>query len=142
MKRAIELHERNERLVKLLNEITRELDPSLLSQKAKDKLNEMKMILSTEKQDEQESFAIAAQVSLYPLRVPSLTPFINDVQNTLRELGLTLIPGSMSTVVHGEADKVWLGLQMSFTTCATHGEVVMVLTVSNACPVEGTKISN
>lgn len=142
MKRAMMLNERNERLIQLLNEITDELDLSALSQKARDEINEMKMILSTEKQDEQESFAIAAQVSLYPLRVPSLSPFIHDVQNTFKELGLAQVPGSMSTVVHGEADKIWLGLQSSFTKCAMHGEVVMVVTVSNACPVEGGKASN
>lgn len=128
--------------MELLNEIAGELDPSLLSEKVRGKINEMKMLLSAEKTDEQESFAVAAQVSLYPLRVPSLSPFIHDVQNTFKELGLTQVPGSMSTVVHGEADKVWLGLQRSFIKCAMHGEVVMVVTVSNACPVKGTKSSN
>jgi hypothetical protein len=41
----------------------------------------------------------------------------------------------MSTVVTGEAAAVFAALQEAFGCVAARGQVVMMVTVSNACPV-------
>jgi uncharacterized protein YqgV (UPF0045/DUF77 family) len=78
---------------------------------------------------------IAAQVAVYPLRQERLTPAIEAFGQALRESGLTVTVGSMSTVITGEADRVFDGLHAGFLRAAAAGHVVMTVTVSNACPV-------
>jgi hypothetical protein len=41
----------------------------------------------------------------------------------------------MSTYVTGETAAVFEGLRRAFDTTAGHGQVVMTVTVSNACPL-------
>jgi hypothetical protein len=43
----------------------------------------------------------------------------------------------MSTVVTGEADIVFTALHEAFVRAATLGAMVMTLTLSNTCPVDG-----
>jgi len=50
---------------------------------------------------------IAAQVSLYPLRRPSIGPIIRDAVRALRESGLETRMGEMSTLVWGEEEEVF-----------------------------------
>ncbi|MGQ9467618.1 MAG: thiamine-binding protein [Anaerolineae bacterium] len=45
---------------------------------------------------------VSAQVSLYPLRQPSIGPAIREAVRTLREQGLRVQMGPMSTLVWGE----------------------------------------
>jgi uncharacterized protein YqgV (UPF0045/DUF77 family) len=78
---------------------------------------------------------IAAQVALYPLRQERLTPAIEALGQALGEAGLAFTVGSMSTLVTGEADRVFDGLRAGFLRAAASGHVVMTVTVSNACPV-------
>ena len=47
---------------------------------------------------------------------------------------LQVIPGEMSTLILGSETQLWQGLQDVFSTVAAQGEVVLVVTVSNACP--------
>jgi hypothetical protein len=42
--------------------------------------------------------------------------------------------GPMSTWVSGDDDKVFAALREAFRSAASAGEVVMVATMSNACP--------
>jgi uncharacterized protein YqgV (UPF0045/DUF77 family) len=77
---------------------------------------------------------ISAQVSLYPLRRPSLGPAIDRALDLLRRRGLTVEPGRMSTLVSGPADALFPALQAVFERAAEDGDLVMVVTVSNACP--------
>ena len=78
---------------------------------------------------------VSAQISVYPLRQDQLSPAIREVQDLLAAAGLQLTPGPMSTLVTGEASAVFDGLKTSFSRAAATGHVVMIVTVSNACPV-------
>jgi uncharacterized protein YqgV (UPF0045/DUF77 family) len=80
---------------------------------------------------------VAAQVSLYPLRQAELSPAIEAAFAIFRDHQLQVIPGSMSTVVSGDHDRMFDALKEAFQVTAAQGEIVMVVTVSNACPVQG-----
>lgn len=78
---------------------------------------------------------ISAQVSLYPLCQESLSPVIDKALMIFREHGLNITPGPMSTLISGDDDLVFFALQEALCIAAREGEVVMVTTFSNACPV-------
>ena len=78
---------------------------------------------------------VAAQVSIYPLRQARLSPAIDRAQAAFRAHGLDILSGPMSTVVSGEDDAVFRALKEAFKGIAADAEVVMSVTVSNACPV-------
>jgi uncharacterized protein YqgV (UPF0045/DUF77 family) len=87
-----------------------------------------------------EQLTLSAQLSIYPLRRPSLSATINEAIAVLEAHDLTVIPGSMSTLILGDKAKLWPALQEVFTAAAAHGELVMIGTLSNAClkpPGEG-----
>jgi len=77
----------------------------------------------------------AAQVSLYPLRQPQLSSVIEDALAVFREHQLKVTPGPMSTMVSGDHDRMFDALKQAFRQAAEQGELVMVVTLSNACPV-------
>jgi uncharacterized protein YqgV (UPF0045/DUF77 family) len=80
---------------------------------------------------------VAAQVSLYPLRQPGISSQIERAIAVFTQHGLKVTPGSMSSVVSGDHDRMFDGLKQAFQVTAEQGEIVMVVTVSNACPVQG-----
>lgn len=80
---------------------------------------------------------IAAQVSLYPLRQASLSPAIDEALRIFGEHGLSVKPGAMSTLITGDDTAIFAALQETFRRVAEQGQVVMVVTFSNACPVPG-----
>jgi uncharacterized protein YqgV (UPF0045/DUF77 family) len=80
---------------------------------------------------------VAAQVSLYPLRQPGISSQIERAIAVFSEHGLKVTPGSMSTVVSGDYDRMFDALKQAFREAAEQGETVMVVTLSNACPVRG-----
>jgi len=118
-----------------LGGLKKELGPSGLSINASEILKEIESLLEQELAREQEGLGIAAQVSLYPLRVRSLTPFINDALKVFKDLNLDIIPGSMSTIITGNENVVWQALRDAFNECAAQSALVMTITVSNACPI-------
>lgn len=77
----------------------------------------------------------SAQVSLYPLRQPRLSPAIDAALDVFRRHGLEVTPGPMSSVVSGDDDALFAALKEAFLQASAQGEVVMVVTLSNACPV-------
>lgn len=77
----------------------------------------------------------SAQISVYPLRQEHLGPAVETVRETLEAHGLRAQVGPMSTIVTGETGIVFAALAEAFDKAARAGEVVMTLTVSNACPV-------
>ena len=79
---------------------------------------------------------ISCQFSLYPLREAHLGPALDEALSVLRSMGLRPAVGAMSTSVEGEDDAVFDGLKRAFQALARRGDVVLVATVSNACPVE------
>jgi len=78
---------------------------------------------------------VSAQVSIYPLRQERLTPAIQAVTEALQARGLRAELGPMSTQVTGTADSLFSALKEAFLRAAATGQVVMTVTVSNACPV-------
>jgi len=78
---------------------------------------------------------LSAQVSLYPLRQPRLSPAIDEALDTLKVHGLDITPGAMSTLMAGDDEALFAGLKEVFRRTAEQGELVMVVTMSNACPV-------
>ena len=78
---------------------------------------------------------IAAQVSIYPLRQPALSPAIDAALGVFDAFGLDVQAGTMSTVIAGKDQAVFAALRQAFAQATDAGEVVMVVTLSNACPV-------
>jgi len=81
---------------------------------------------------------IAAQVSLYPLRQEQLGPAITEAIAAFRRHEVTVWEGAMSTVIAGEPDPVWDALCEAFAGATARGEAVMVVTLSNGCPIPTT----
>jgi uncharacterized protein YqgV (UPF0045/DUF77 family) len=77
---------------------------------------------------------LSCQFSLYPLREPRLSPVLDAALAELRDAGLHPVVSTMSTYVEGEEDSVFNGLKRAFRAAAARGDVVLVATVSNACP--------
>jgi uncharacterized protein YqgV (UPF0045/DUF77 family) len=78
---------------------------------------------------------ISVQISVYPLRQEHLSPTVNAVEAELNAHGLRPEVGGMSTQVVGETEVVFAALRDAFMRVANSGQVVMTVTVSNACPV-------
>lgn len=78
---------------------------------------------------------IAAQISLYPLRQTTLSPAIGDALRVFQGYGLDVTPGAMSSLLSGDDGAVFSALHQAFRRAAEQGEVVMVVTFSNACPL-------
>jgi uncharacterized protein YqgV (UPF0045/DUF77 family) len=78
---------------------------------------------------------ISAQISLYPLKQPSISPAIEEAWKILEEGKLDLKKGQMSSVVSGEAEEVFRAIKEVFLKSAEFGPGSMVVTYSNACPV-------
>jgi uncharacterized protein YqgV (UPF0045/DUF77 family) len=78
---------------------------------------------------------VSAQLSLYPLGETTLSPAVAGFCGTLEQVGLSPVVGAMSTVVTGDSDIVFHTLQTAFERAAAAGHVVLIATISNACPV-------
>lgn len=77
----------------------------------------------------------AAQISIYPLGRDDLSPAIDGALETFRASGLEVTPGAMSSIVAGDADLLFRALSEVYARLAGEGRVVVVATLSNACPV-------
>jgi uncharacterized protein YqgV (UPF0045/DUF77 family) len=78
---------------------------------------------------------ISVQVSVYPLRQEHLSPAVNGFQAELKAHGLRPEIGGTSVQVVGETEAVFAALRDAVLRVAANGQVVMTVTVSNACPV-------
>ncbi len=81
---------------------------------------------------------VTAQVALYPLRTAHLSPAIEAFAAEMRASGLSVEMGAMSTAVCGDAEEVFAALSRAFSAAAMEHQVVMQVTVSNACPEQGS----
>jgi len=77
----------------------------------------------------------SAQISVYPLRQEHLGPAIECVRSALVRHGLTPQVGAMSTTVTGDSGIMFAALAEGFAKAASSGQVVMAITISNACPI-------
>jgi len=78
---------------------------------------------------------LGAQVSLYPLGQADLAPAIEALFLVLEKYGLHYAVGNMSTQAWGDDETLFAALREGFLAAAEHGPAVMVITLSNACPV-------
>jgi tRNA-Thr(GGU) m(6)t(6)A37 methyltransferase TsaA len=86
---------------------------------------------------------LTAQVSLYPLRQESLAPTIDGALDIFRRQGLSVMPGPMSTLLSGDVVDIFKALQQAFErTASDDGDLVMAVTLSNACPAPETEIAD
>ena len=77
---------------------------------------------------------VTAQVSLYPLRVPHLSPTIKSFVAALQQEGLEATIGTLSTSVEGDAEVFFKALAKAFSAAAQEGHVVMSVTAANFRP--------
>ena len=77
---------------------------------------------------------LSAQISVYPLRQASIGPPIRDAVRAFRAHGLGARVGEMSTLVWGDEETLFAALQEAWQRAAACGDVVMSVTLSNACP--------
>jgi uncharacterized protein YqgV (UPF0045/DUF77 family) len=80
---------------------------------------------------------ISAQISIHPLRRHSVAKAIEDALNALRTYDVEVNTGSMSTEIVGEEIDVFSAVRASFLASCATGDAVLVMTVSNACPLDG-----
>jgi len=80
---------------------------------------------------------ITAQLSLYPLGQDDLSPAIDAAVGEIDRCGVDRRTGEMSTVLWGDDEEVFPALMGAFRKAASLGHVVMVVTLSNACPWPG-----
>lgn len=78
---------------------------------------------------------ISAQVSIYPLRQSHLAPAIDRTLEGFRRRGLEVTTGAMSTVIAGDDETLFTALKEAFQQGTAESELVMTVTLSNACPV-------
>jgi uncharacterized protein YqgV (UPF0045/DUF77 family) len=76
---------------------------------------------------------VSAQISVYPLRQQSIGPAIREVVQVLNQRGLETRTDEMSTLAVGEEQAIFDALQEAFHRAGDRGDMVMVITVSNAC---------
>ena len=76
---------------------------------------------------------ITAEASLYPLRTKNIDGPINRFCRNLKNLGLKIDTGDMSTIISGEAGKVFDGLKAAVTDVGEESDIVLVVKFSNAC---------
>jgi uncharacterized protein YqgV (UPF0045/DUF77 family) len=77
---------------------------------------------------------VSAQVSIYPLRQIELSGAIDEALAVFRSHGLQIKIGNMSTVLSGPVEEVFGSLKEAYQRTTQHGDAVMVVTLSNACP--------
>jgi uncharacterized protein YqgV (UPF0045/DUF77 family) len=78
---------------------------------------------------------VSVQFSIYPLREAHLSPAINEAVDILKSFGLDVMVGSMSSVTYGDSEIVFKAFQKVYDEVALNSHVVLIMTLSNACPV-------
>ena len=81
---------------------------------------------------------MAAQVSIYPLRQTSISDSISEALAAFQTSDVEVRPGAMSTVISGNEEVVFAALREGYRAARAQGDVVMVATLSNACPMPAT----
>ena len=77
---------------------------------------------------------IQAELSLYPLKEPQVSPFIDGFLNLIEQTDLSISTGPMSTIISGEREDVFQAVSDAFAKTADQCQVVLIVKFSNACP--------
>jgi uncharacterized protein YqgV (UPF0045/DUF77 family) len=78
---------------------------------------------------------VSVQFSVYTLREMHLSPAIKKAVEILKNYGLPVEVGSMSSITYGDSEVVFKAFQRIFDEVATTSHVVIIMTLSNACPL-------
>lgn len=78
---------------------------------------------------------VSVQFSIYPLRDMHLSPAIEKAAKILRDLKLPIDAGSMSSITYGNSEIVFKAFQEIYDALAADYHIVIMMTLSNACPV-------
>jgi len=78
---------------------------------------------------------VQVEVSLYPLGTTAIGETIDAFIDRLSRPGVDIAKGNMSTTLGGELSDVFAALNAAYEQAAHVGASVMVLKMSNACPV-------
>ena len=76
---------------------------------------------------------VQAEISLYPLRTPDLGEPIGRFVELLRQGGLDVDIGPLSTQIKADSEVLFSKLGEAFQDAARRGDVVLLLKVSNDC---------
>ena len=76
---------------------------------------------------------IACQFALYPLRTERVGEVLDAALAEVSAMGIEVGVDRMSTEIRGDEARVFAALQAAFARAAQMGEVVMSVTLSNAC---------
>lgn len=79
---------------------------------------------------------VQAEVSLYPLRTKEISPTLDSFIETIKTDAIVVETGAMSSRITGDIAEMFLALASGFAAVAKDQEVVLIIKVSNACPVE------
>lgn len=77
---------------------------------------------------------IQAELSLYPLKEPHISEYLEDFLNAIKNTGMAVKVGPMSTIISGESELVFQVLSDAFDKTAEKCKVVLSVKFSNACP--------
>ncbi len=78
---------------------------------------------------------IQAEISIYPLRVKSLSEPIEQFCRILCSYGLETKTTAMSTFISGESRDLFKACEKAFEQLTATYDVVVNMKISNACPL-------
>ena len=78
------------------------------------------------------------QLSVYPLRQPHLRPAIEAALQAAAGEGVEIAVGRLSTFLRGDEPAVFAALRAAFRAAGSSGSTVMVATLANGAPDDGT----
>ena len=78
---------------------------------------------------------VSVQFSVYPLREMHLSLAIKKTVEILKSFGLSVEVGLMSSIAYGESEIVFKAFQKVYEEVAPNSHIVLIITLSNACPV-------
>jgi len=85
---------------------------------------------------------IEVQFSIYPVREEHISPFIERAVEILKSAVLPVEVGAMSSITYGESAAVFKAFDEIIEEFDGKAQFVLVLTISNACPVNLKKYSS
>ena len=84
---------------------------------------------------------VQAELSLYPLRTEALGTVIDLFGEILALHHVTCEPGTMSTHIIGENAAVFAAIAAAYEVVAAQYQSVLLVKLSNACPIRETPLS-
>lgn len=77
---------------------------------------------------------VEVQFSIYPLREINLSPVIEKAVNIIKNSGLPVEVGSMSSVTYGDSEIIFKAFQKVYDEISVNSHIVLIMNLSNACP--------